>query len=63
MRVPERLSVKVQPSYGGVTGVSGDASAMGQLPRAAACVQWSGLVPTRQALCVGDDKGGLAQTL
>ena len=51
--------MKVQPSYGGATGVSGDASAVGQLPRAAACVQWSGLAPTRQAVCAGDDEGGL----
>lgn len=51
--------MKVQPSYGGDTGVSGDARAVGQLPRAAVGVQWSGLAPTRQAVCAGDDEGGL----
>lgn len=52
----ERLLAKVQPSYGADTSVSGDATAVGQLPKAAACVQWLGLEPTRQALCVGDDE-------
>lgn len=43
----ERLLEKVQPSYGADTSVSGDASAVEQLPKAAACVQWLELEPTR----------------